>query len=93
MFQFVRENTDEALIIRRLASEVRRPVPSGEEDGLQRSSTTIRLIPAFASLLQGASPKSQLASPQSCVRQFKDDAANIFVGEEVIPRELHSRWQ
>ena len=89
MLQFVREDTNEAIIIRWCPVEVCLLLLSGEEDGLHRSATAVCLDPAFASFLQCASPKSQHVSPESRVGQFKHDAANIFIGEEVLPRELH----
>jgi hypothetical protein len=33
-------------------------------------------------------PQANLSSPQSRVRPFKNDAAYIFVGEEIVAREL-----
>ena len=89
MFQFVREDANEAIIIHWRPVEVCFPLLSGEEDGLHRSSTALCLDPAFAGFLQCASPESHLLIPQSRVGQFKHDAANIFVGEEVVARELH----
>src|SRR5215472_9027804 len=75
MLQFVRENAYEALIIRWLPAEVRRPLLSYEEDGLHRSPAAVCLDPAFASFVQRASPESHPIRPQGRVGHFKDDAA------------------
>jgi hypothetical protein len=89
MFQFVRENANEAIIIRRLPGEVRRPLLSGEEDSLQRPPSAVSLDPTFSSFVHCASPKSHFAHSQSRIGQLKHDAANVFVCEEIVPRELH----
>src|SRR5262249_19060640 len=89
MFQFVREDADETIIVRRLSAKVRLPLISNEENRLHWSSTPICLDPAFFSLVHCASPNSHLTVPQSRVGQFNYDAANIFVCEEVVPRKLH----
>src|SRR5882757_1202355 len=54
-----------------------------------RFSTPVRLDPAICSLVHCASPNSDRIVSQSRVGQFKHDAANIFICEEVIPCELH----
>lgn len=86
VFQLVREDANETIIIRWLPVEVRLPLLSGEENRLHWSSTPVCLDPAFSSFVQCASPKSHLITPQSRDGQFKHDAANIFVGEAVVPR-------
>jgi len=58
VFQFVREDANEAIIIHWLAVEVRLSLLSGQKDGLQGSPTAVCLYPAFVSLVQCASPKS-----------------------------------
>src|SRR5438445_60879 len=62
---------------------------SDEKNRLQWSSTPISLDPAFASFVQCASPNSHFIASQIRVGQFNHDAANIFVREEVVARELH----
>src|SRR5262249_34367383 len=89
VLQFVREHTNEAIIICRFPAEVRLPLLSNEENGLHWSSTTICLDPAAASFVHCASPNSHLIVSQIRVRQFNYDAANILVIEEVVSRELH----
>jgi hypothetical protein len=46
----MREDANEAIVIRRFAVEVRVPLLSGEENRLQRSSTPVCLAPALSSL-------------------------------------------
>src|SRR5439155_26627565 len=87
--QLVREDADEATIIRWLSTEVCLPLVSGEENRLQWPATAICLHPAFGSLVQCASPNSHPPASQIRVRQFNHDAADVLVEEEVVPRELH----
>src|SRR5436309_5318685 len=89
VFQFVREDANEAIIIRRLPVEVRLPLLSGEENRLQWPSTPVCLDPAFSSFVQYASPKSHHIGPQSRVGHFKHNTANILVREEIVASELH----
>src|SRR5947207_13696927 len=89
VFQFVREDANEAIIIRWLPVEVRLPLLSGEENRLQWPSTPVCLDPALSSFVECASPNSHLIASQSRVGQFNHDAANILVCKEVVPRELH----
>src|SRR6266481_4389444 len=89
VLQFVREHADEATIICRVSAEVFRSLLAGKEDRLQGSSTAVRLDPAIGALVRCASPNSYCIVSQSRVGQFKHDAANIFICEEVIPCELH----
>src|SRR5439155_10653942 len=89
VFQFVREDTDEATIIHWVSAEVFRSLLAGKENRLQGSSAAVCLDPAVCSLVHCASPNSNRIGSQSRVGQFKHDAANIFVCEEVIPCELH----
>src|SRR5262249_39530969 len=80
---------DEALVVRWFPAEVRQSLVSGEENRLHWSSTPVCLHPAFSGLFHCASPKSYLPASQSHIRQLDHDAADVLVGEEVIPRELH----
>src|SRR5262245_16196042 len=89
MFQLVGEDANEATIICWLPAEVRLPLVSGEENRLQGSSTSVCLDPPFYSFVHRTSPKSHPIASQIRVRQFNHDAANIFVCEEIVPRELH----
>src|SRR5262249_45916135 len=56
---------------------------------LQWPSPPICLDPTFSSFVHCASPNSHLVISQFRVGHFKHDAANIFVCEEVVARELH----
>src|SRR5882724_596910 len=89
VFQFVREDANEALIIRWLPAEVSLSLLSDEENRLQWSCTPICLDPAFASFVQCASPNSDFIASQIPAGQFNHDAANILVCEKVVARELH----
>src|SRR5882672_6754836 len=89
VFQLVREHADETIIIRRLPAEVSLPLLSDEENRLQWSCTSVCLDPAFPSFVHRASPDPHFIAFQIRVGQFKHDAANIFVEEEVVPGELH----
>src|SRR5215813_8442139 len=89
MLQFVREDGDKAIIIRRLAAEVRLSLVSRKENALHWPSTPFCLNPTFRGFIHRARPKSHRIGPKSRVGQFNHDAADIFVREEVVPRELH----
>src|SRR5215469_5749121 len=58
MFQFVREDANEPIIIRWLSAEVRFPFLSNKENRLHRSSTPLDLDPAFSIFNQYATPNS-----------------------------------
>src|SRR5712671_129850 len=83
VFQFMGEGTHEPIIVRRLPLEVQLPYLSGKENRLLWPCAPICLNPAVFSLVQGATPKSHLVAPKSRVGQFKHDAANILVREEI----------
>src|SRR5712691_1039458 len=89
VFQLVREHADEAIIIRRLATEVCLPLLSNEENRLQWYCTPVCLDPAFLRFIHRASPDPHFISSQFRVGKFNHDAASIFVFEEVVPGELH----
>src|SRR6267142_4574529 len=89
VFQFVCEHADKTIIICWVSAEVFRSLLAGKENRLQGSSTAVCLDPAVCSLVHCASPDSYCIVSQSRVGQFKHDAANIFICEEVIPCELH----
>src|SRR5882724_5723215 len=89
VFQLVREHADEAIITRWLPAEVSLPLLSNEENRLQWSCPSVCLDPAFPSFVHRASPDPQFIASQIRVGKFKHDAANIFVYEEVVARELH----
>src|SRR5262249_55375482 len=89
VFQLVREDANEALIIRWLPVEVCRPRLSGEEHRLHWPSTPVCLDPAFCRFVQCARPQSHPSGPQSRVGYFQHNTAHIFVREEIAPLELH----
>src|ERR1051326_1669173 len=65
------------------------PLLSDEENRLQWSGTPVCLDPAFISFVHRASPNPHFIASQFRVGKFSHDAANIFVFEEVVARELH----
>src|SRR5258708_7684646 len=88
MLQSVREASKEALIIRRFTSEVGISF-FDKHDSLGRPRSALHLDPAAAiTWRKSARPQANLIFPQSRVRYFKNDAAHIFVSEEIVPREL-----
>ena len=89
MFQLVGKHANEAIVICWLAAKVVLFLFSREEDRLQWSSTSVCLDPAVVSFVHGASPNSDLVSPEFSVGKFERDAANILVFEEIVPGKLH----
>src|SRR5215831_12567332 len=76
--------------VRELVQQIAvRPNSISVENSLHWPSTPICLDPAFPSFVHCASSNSDPIVPQGRVGQFKDDAANIFVCEENVPREMH----
>src|SRR6266481_4220050 len=60
-----------------------------KQDGLGRPRSALNLDPAAAiTWRKRARPQAHLFCPQSRVRYFKNDAAHIFVSEEIVAREL-----
>src|SRR6267142_459743 len=60
----------------------------GKQDSLRRTRSALRLDPAAAiTCRERARPQANLLRPQSRVRHFEDDAAHIFVSEEIVARE------
>ena len=58
-------------------------------DRLRRPGSALHLDPAAEiTLRKRARPQANLFCPQSRVRHFKNDAAHIFVTEEIVAREL-----
>src|SRR2546430_2687101 len=79
MFQLVREDANEPIIIGRLPVEIRVSLFSGKKNCLQWSRPALCLAPAVLGFLHCASPQSNLIGSQSRVGQFKHDAADVFV--------------
>src|SRR6202035_595107 len=60
-----------------------------KHDSLGRPRSALHLNPVAAiTWLKRARPQANLFGPQSRIRYFKNDAAYIFVGEEIVAREL-----
>src|SRR5216683_6197295 len=88
VLQSVREGSKETLIARRFTSEVGISF-FDKYDRLRRSGSALHLCPAAAiPWRKRARPQANLFCPQSRVRYFKNDAAHIFVSEEIVAREL-----
>src|SRR5260370_25076161 len=88
VLQSVREGGKETPIVRRCTSEVGISF-FDKQDRLGRPRSAIYLDPADAiTWSKRARPQANLFCPQSRVRYFKNDAAHIFVGEEIVAREL-----
>src|SRR6266849_5232556 len=54
----------------------------------QPGQAALRLDPAAITWRKRARPQANLFCPQIRVRYFKNDAAHIFVSEEIVAREL-----
>src|SRR5205814_4579788 len=88
VLQSVREASKETPIVRRFTSEVGVSF-FDQHDSLSRSRSTLHLDPAAAVTWPKRSrPQANLFCPQSRIRYFKNDAAYIFVSEEIVAREL-----
>src|SRR5262249_35343936 len=89
MFQLMREDANEPIIIGRLPVEIRLPFFSDEKNCLHRSSTALCLAPAFQSFFHCAGPHSNFIGSESRVGQLKHDAADVFVCKKIVACELH----
>jgi len=88
VFQSVREASNEALVIRRFTSEVGISF-FDKYDCLSRPRSALHLDPATAVTKRKRSrPQANLFCSQSRIRYFKNDAAYIFVSEEIVACEL-----
>src|SRR5882762_3361388 len=87
VLQSVREGDKETLIVRRFTSEVG-IFFFDKYDRLRRPGSALHLDPAAIIWRKRARPQANLFCPQSRVRYFKNDAAHIFVSEEIVAREL-----
>src|SRR6202023_2491279 len=88
VLQGVREGSKETPIGRRFTSEVGISFLD-KYHRLRGSGSAFDLTPATTIIWrQRARPKANLFCPQSRVRYFKNDAAHIFVCEEIVAREL-----
>jgi hypothetical protein len=84
----VGEAGQETFIVRRFTSEVSISF-FDKHDCLGRSRSALHLDPAAAVTWRKRSrPKANLVCPQSRIRYFENDAAYIFVSEEIVTREL-----
>src|SRR6267143_3263336 len=87
VLQSVREGNKETLIVRRFTSEVGISF-FDKYDRLRRPGSALHLDPAAIIWRKRARPQANLFCPQSRVRYFKNDAAHIFVSEEIVACEL-----
>src|SRR6267143_804811 len=87
VLQSVREGSKETLIGRRFTSEVGTFL-FDKYDRLRRPGPALHLDPAAITWRKRARPKANPFCPQSRVRYFKNDAAHIFVSEEIVARKL-----
>ena len=91
MLQRMREDADETGIVRRLPGAIRFVLLATQEGSLRGSRAAIRLDPARGRALrrdQRAGPQADLSRPQNRVGHFQRDAANVFIGEEILANEL-----
>src|SRR6267142_6275598 len=87
VLQSVCESSKETPILSRLTREVGISL-FDEQDSLRRTRSALRLDPTAAiACRERARPQADLLRPQSRVRHFEDDAAHIFVSEEIVARE------
>src|SRR5262245_25294878 len=89
MFQLMREDTNESLIIGRLPVEIRFPLFSDEKNCLHRSRTALSLAPACGGFFHCPGPDSNFIGSESRVGQLKHNAADVFVCKKIVARELH----
>jgi hypothetical protein len=88
VLQSVREASKETPIILWFATEVGISF-FNKHDSLSRPRSTLHLDPTTAVTKRKRSrPQANLFRPQSRIREFKNDAAYIFVSEEIVAREL-----
>src|SRR5882762_4065892 len=88
VLQSVREGSKEALIVRGFTSEVGISF-FDKYDRLRRPGSALHLDPtATITWRKRARPQANFFCPQNRVRYFKNDAAHVFVSEEIVTREL-----
>src|SRR5207244_8602092 len=88
VLQSVREAGQKTLIARRLTSEVGISF-FDQHDSLGRTRSPLHLDPATAATRrQRSRPQANRFRPQSRIGYFQNDAAYIFVSEEIVTREL-----
>ena len=85
----VREAPNETCVVRRFPREVVISLPIDKYDSLRRPRPALRLDPAAPlTRAQRAGPQANLVRSQGRVGYFKNDAAYILVGEEIVAGEL-----
>ena len=84
----MREDRNETGIIRRLTSKIVGVLRACKEDSLLRPRAAVRLNPFPSHVVQRASPEAQALKAQFGVGYFDRDAANVFVGKEIVAGEL-----
>src|SRR6266403_1466390 len=88
VFQSVREGGNKTPIVHRFTSEVGISF-FDKYDRLRRPGSALHLDPAAAiTWRKCARPQPNLFCLQSRARYFKNNAAHIFVSEEIVAREL-----
>src|SRR4029077_5073219 len=88
VLQSVREPGNETPIIRGLTRKVGISF-FDKYDRLRGTGSALYLNPAaIITWRKCARPQANLSCPKSRVRYFNNDAAHIFVGEEIVAREL-----
>src|SRR5262249_8990654 len=89
VFERVGELVDETRIVLGLTREVRVSLPIDEQDGLRRPRSPLGLDPsASLGANERSGPQANLPRTQSGVGHFENDAAHVFVSEEIVAGEL-----
>src|SRR5260370_3762769 len=89
VLQSVREASQETLIVRRFTREVGISL-FDKYDCLRRPGSALHLGPPSITWCKRARPQPNLFCPQRRVGYFENDAAHIFVSEEIVTRELQA---
>ena len=90
VLQRVRKDGDEMGVVRRLCGKVSIPLLAGKKDRLRGQRTAVSLHPTAARAVQRPHPKVDFFRPENRVWHFQDNAAHVFVGEEILPGELEA---
>jgi hypothetical protein len=90
VLQRVRKDGDEMGVVRRLCGKVSIPLLAGKKDRLRGQRTAVSLHPTAARAVQRPHPKVDFFRPEDRVWHFQDNAAHVFVGEEILPGELEA---
>src|ERR1700689_2527037 len=88
VFQRMREDGDEAAIVRWLRSQIRRVLLARKEGSLIGPRPALRLHPFPACAVQRTSPQTHLLRTEGRVGHFEHNAAHVLVGEVIVTGEL-----